>query len=198
MCGEYSRTSARSWRISGSPPRVWGILPSFSWSMDVNEDHPHVCGEYLALRMAKRLPEGSPPRVWGILRQQQTTHSGNGITPTCVGNTDRPRVASHQPWDHPHVCGEYGSWFLKGSDAWGSPPRVWGIRFHRRRIQLRHRITPTCVGNTTRSRGTTGRTWDHPHVCGEYPYRRRTRGPRPGSPPRVWGIPLGRRALCKK
>ena len=71
----------------------------------------------------------------------------------------------------------------------GSPPRAWGghhvIADHHHRV----RLTPTCVGRTSRTAVSVSGVAAHPHVRGEDPacsavYRADT-----GSPPRAWGGP---------
>ena len=72
---------------------------------------------------------------------------------------------------HPHACGEY---------ARHSRLRCPFVRF-----------TPTRVGNTW----VVAKAWYempvHPHACGEYWWQQVARFREYGSPPRVWGIPLG-------
>ncbi len=148
VCGEYSMPGDVFCCLSGSPPRVWGILPhvvsqhvahgitptcvgNTSRSCCVSRrrwDHPHVCGEYGNLLARLYSTRGSPPRVWGIPRLQSEGLGSGGITPTCVGNTRQPATAAVK--------------------AWGSPPRVWGIPQPPPGAWPPTRITPTCVGNT--------------------------------------------------
>ena len=54
-------------RVSGSPPRVWGIPTERSATMNASTVHPHACGEYFILGKVLKIEIGSPPRVWGIL-----------------------------------------------------------------------------------------------------------------------------------
>ena len=53
---------------------------------------------------------------------------------------------------------------------------------------LRHRFTPTRVGNTPVSAGSSWTTSVHPHACGEYVAGVDGGPALGGSPPRVWGI----------
>ena len=122
--------------------------------------------------MPRRLP-GSPPRLWGI----------------------RTTAARSRRWRavHPHACGEYSA-----------------------RVPSVSRFTPTPVGNTTLASVVSRRYTVHPHACGEYSvysgtgrWRRRFT-PTPvgntslrlsvfpsvhGSPPRLWGILVGREQI---
>ena len=54
----------------------------------------------------------------------------------------------------------------------------------------RGRITPTPVGNASRSRRHSLQTPDHPHACGERKTARRPCHALNGSPPRLWGTLL--------
>ncbi len=110
--------------------------------------HPHVCGEYF-----NDLPVAA---------------AGHRFTPTCVGNTRRVMNSPRSVPVHPHVCGEYSGQHFSLTFLFGSPPRVWGIRFATPANICRPRFTPTCVGNTMNSRN-----------------RVKTKL---GSPPRVWEI----------
>ena len=49
-------------------------------------------------------------------------------------------------------------------------------------------ITPTCVGNTSRLRALQYKSWDHPHLRGEYGLLQRMGKTLEGSPPLAWGI----------
>ena len=107
VCGEYrSEFRRRKW-VTGSPPRVRGILMPFRSSADgsgitpacagntygglypsmIWRDHPRVCGEYLQTPDKQQLYVGSPPRVRGILRKIIKGEKKMGITPACAGNT---------------------------------------------------------------------------------------------------------------
>ncbi len=138
---------------------------------------------------------GSPPRVWGIRKGKSAVRIKVRFTPTCVGNTLPllDGISAHPV--HPHVCGEYGNFRLCHRAIIGSPPRVWGIRWHRRRRHHRFRFTPTCVGNTFDCPHPTRDAPVHPHVCGEYGYSSFRFISVSGSPPRVWGIPLQQKPI---
>ena len=116
------------------------------------------------------------------------------FTPTRVGKTG-PSWTQRLMWTvHPHACGENQNYCKRGRVNDGSPPRVWGKLAQLQRRRERHRFTPTRVGKTkTAGRPTSGGTV-HPHACGE----NRTFGvadaAKVGSPPRVWGKRLARRA----
>ena len=71
----------------------------------------------------------------------------------------------------------------------GSPPRVRGILENKAVIVKGKRITPACAGNTKPQLVVYRHGWDHPRVCGEYPFQLLRRKLLIGSPPRVRGIP---------
>jgi len=54
---------------------------------------------------------------------------------------------------------------------------------------ITRRITPTCVGRTTRGTRTGRSSADHPHVRGEDVYTSDNGATVIGSPPRAWGGP---------
>ena len=105
-----------------------------------------------------------------------------------MGNTQCTGSGPTSTWDHPHVCGEYVSFLFHSTPRLGSPPRMWGIHHNARFRVPDGRITPTYVGNTKSAVWDTGRSSDHPHVCGEYFLCSFLVSPFIGSPPRMWGI----------
>ncbi len=152
----------------GSPPRVWGkarynALPPFLHRITPTcvgkshplrarccclQDHPHVCGEKNPVVSWREDTEGSPPRVWGKdLRLYFLPHQ-RGITPTCVGKSQRVFGFMAIRKDHPHVCGEKVRGETLTSCHSGSPPRVWGKDDRGGAESQMERITPTCVGKS--------------------------------------------------
>ena len=131
---------------------------------------------------------GSPPRVWGILVARDVFSVHQRFTPTRVGNTRFliPPRKFHPV--HPHACGEYTSRYFSVRGAFGSPPRVWGIRKIGLADQASVRFTPTRVGNTIARRSSIALAAVHPHACGEYADLTEIVVTLRGSPPRVWGI----------
>lgn len=114
-------------------------------------DHPHMCGESILSLRSTSTATGSPPHVWG--------------KPICV------IIACCNCGIPPHMCGESLLLRRRRCPGLGSPPHTWGPRKFSRIIARYKRITPTYVGTTQpfpRSRPTAG---DHPHMCGESPFR---------------------------
>jgi len=131
--------------------------------------HPHACGEDLLVGWNSIV----------VLR----------FTPTRVGKTF---VDVEEYWDdtvHPHACGEDGAQVAISTEAFGSPPRVWGRRWSCPTFIWGGRFTPTRVGKTSSGTPLFRSASVHPHACGEdagstHPIARSR-----GSPPRVWGRP---------
>ncbi len=63
----------------------------------------------------------------------------------------------------------------------------------RRRFVADQRFIPTPVGNTLRSRTQPDTRAVHPHACGEHLDPQSPANGEPGSSPRLWGTPVGRR-----
>ena len=134
---------------------------------------------------------GSPPRLWGRRLAFAVAHPGRRFTPTCVGTTgDLCGLRRDRPV-HPHVCGDDSGAASGGGVSPGSPPRVWGRP--RRALDYRwpQRFTPTCVGTTCAIDRKPRIAPVHPHVCGDDSANLAGIVGRYGSPPRVWGRPLG-------
>ena len=86
------------------------------------------------------------------------------------------------------MCGEYNPNSPHCTNVEGSPPRVRGIPVGDASPGLFGGITPACAGNTAPPPPCAVPWWDHPRVCGEYPYDADLLGEAEGSPPRVRGI----------
>src|SRR5262249_36837032 len=150
--------------------------------------HPHVRGddgpEGVGLRLPPRLtptcvgttrgpapPDScSPahPHVRGDDASRGARPMGSArLTPTSVGTTGARLSARAGSQAHPHVRGDDS--FTVGSltNVTGSPPRAWGRLRDRKAHKTEGRLTPTCVGTTSRaqSRSRTGSA--HPHVRGD-------------------------------
>ena len=151
------------------------------------EDHPHLCGEHKTSVFTTTGCPGSPPPVWGTPILAASTYEATGITPTCVGNTLSHFIFLRSSWDHPHLCGEHSSNLTNPNAVKGSPPPVWGTRRITKPKHDKHRITPTCVGNTERSSSGWHNGKDHPHLCGEHFGQLWSVLANLGSPPPVWG-----------
>ena len=127
MHGEYRMTgSALAW-LRGSPPHAWGIREWKGLCGNSHRDHPHMHGEYSTSRDSIHRAMGSPPHAWGIQAIEAERTGALGITPTCMGNTQRMKLNRLLQRDHPHMHGEYYKdaidYFLRE----GSPPHAWGI-----------------------------------------------------------------------
>ena len=186
-CGECLMQRVCLLLLSGSPPRVWGMLQLTQHLTRVQRFtptrvgnayasgrgrldgmvHPHACGECIWFKPFNDLVSGSPPRVWGMLEKTLEYIGFQRFTPTRVGNAllgRRPRFSIPV---HPHACGECAESWLVAIPCGGSPPRVWGmppVHPHRQPVA---RFTPTRVGNAGRAGFSTIEGAVHPHACGE-------------------------------
>src|ERR1035437_5878277 len=105
--------------------------------------HPHIRGEYDSSSAASQAKDGSPPHPWGIHYALRVAVPVAWFTPTSVGNTTPPLWNTNGTAVHPHIRGEYSSYFRLKATNFGSPPHPWGIlRPHRQRWSNR-RFTPT-------------------------------------------------------
>ena len=68
-----------------------------------------------------------------------------------------------------------------------TPPRAWGRRRRRWRVDAGRGNTPTCVGKTVAMAETAMTTKKHPHVRGEDPAKRGKVAVSAETPPRAWG-----------
>ena len=154
-----------------------------------SQDHPHIHGEYQSDADDHCGPLGSPPHTWGILIGKRLVNPLLRITPTYMGNTMPNALSNYTNQDHPHIHGEYV--YLDNLEAGdiGSPPHTWGILqlISARSIQLG--ITPTYMGNTFIFHQLPDTNEDHPHIHGEYQFKKRLVKTAMGSPPHTWGIP---------
>ena len=92
-----------------------------------------------------------------------------------------------RPWDHPRACGEKTARRSTTSFFSGSPPRMRGKDWRKRRKEYQRRITPAYAGKSPSPCSSRQGSRDHPRVCGE---KRRLLGPDLpglGSPPRMRG-----------
>ena len=123
-CGEYRRWVPRG--DKRFTPTAVGNTSRFPVRVPVRPVHPHGCGEYVAKTAARRSCCSVHPHGCGEYFRplERRLHR---FTPTAVGNTRR--------------------WRQAGVAGYGSPPRLWGIRWWR-----------CCAWRAT----------VHPHGCGEY------------------------------
>ena len=116
-----------------------------------------------------------------------------GIIPACAGNTSHPSTPSWIRRDHPRVCGEHPVTLLHIDLRPGSSPRVRGTHDHGDAFERFGGIIPACAGNTSSSTAKSGKTGDHPRVCGEHAIKAAMNESSSGSSPRVRGTLYGRR-----
>ena len=207
-CGEYGQRFIEVGGLTGSSPRVWGILSDAAGALHVERFiptrvgntrqhagrdkagavHPHACGEYIRTGGHKLGQRGSSPRVWGIRELNAGVGRPQRFIPTRVGNTCSPMAGRGRQTVHPHACGEYLEKTKEGLARAGSSPRVWGIHTRAERQHWPKRFIPTRVGNTAVALSRAVSMTVHPHACGEYRPESSALQRSSGSSPRVWGI----------
>ena len=207
VCGEKRLRAAPSHPITGSPPRMrgkvpqpgvegcrLGITPAYAGKSQTAgcrtaapEDHPRVCGEKTSSNVPERKNPGSPPRMQGKGCPLLFRYYFIGITPACAGKSSW--CGSHPPasGDHPRVCGEKVIQVVPPAPQVGSPPRVRGKVTPHHRVANDRGITPACAGKSQQGNRLMSWVWDHPRVCGEKRWKRRTSSCMAGSPPRMRG-----------
>ena len=165
-CGDKTLRQAGYLQRTGSSPRVWGqeirkdetnhlyrIIPTRVGTSDKNrtarhfcKDHPHACGDKSTLLRPCVLLQGSSPRVWGQVATENFIKYRVRIIPTRVGTSQKSDFKVSPIQDHPHACGDKGTYPRGLFYCLGSSPRVWG------QVQLPFssyvglRIIPTRVG----------------------------------------------------
>ncbi len=85
------------------------------------------------------------------------------------------------------MCGAGANPELRGFDARGSSPRVWGRLAAAALGNVRPGFIPTCVGQAQYTRVNVQKRKVHPHVCGAGSSPARIGFIPRGSSPRVWG-----------
>ena len=133
---------------------------------------------------------GSSPRVRGTRPRADGLRDLHGIIPARAGNTRSTGTRTTTSRDHPRVCGEHCSAATVSGLPVGSSPHVRGTRQLDADRGVIAGIIPACAGNTRRGRCSRWRAWDHPHVCGEHRFSRRSNVSHMGSSPRVRGTLL--------
>ena len=209
VCGEHLPFACRTFRQSGSPPRMRGtpsslthlrrrsgITPAYAGNTAScaarvyrPRDHPRVCGEHICAAVSTSSGIGSPPRMRGTQGAVDGLIERAGITPAYAGNTPSRRFCMPCKRDHPRVCGEHHNGETLPPMLKGSPPRMRGTRGCWCDGLARGGITPAYAGNTRLQRTTRMNGWDHPRVCGEHSSFMNNSQCVLGSPPHMRGTP---------
>ena len=84
----------------------------------------------------------------GKERQAWPASAAMGITPAYAGKRVVDVPFSTFCWDHPRVCGEKDSSFVKYAVCIGSPPRMRGKAKWELSARERARITPAYAGKS--------------------------------------------------
>ena len=89
------------------------------------------------------------------------------ITPAYAGKSLAPTKEHHPLWDHPRLCGEKLIIKIPDTDEAGSPPPMRGKGTSRIASKLILRITPAYAGKSQHRERDSGKSEDHPRLCGE-------------------------------
>ena len=130
---------------------------------------------------------GSSPRVWGQEMLFYLSTACQGIIPTRVGTSFKPRFSYSLLQDHPHACGDKPVSDIATKSRGGSSPRVWGQVMSTCSRYRTSRIIPTRVGTSNRGHFHRPCARDHPHACGDKKLSYSFHIVGVGSSPRVWG-----------
>ena len=125
--------------------------------------------------------------MWGQVATENFIKYRVRIIPTRVGTSQKSDFKVSPIQDHPHACGDKGTYPRGLFYCLGSSPRVWG------QVQLPFssyvglRIIPTRVGTSAKVHKKDKSATDHPHACGDKLYKSLHCPSDTGSSPRVWG-----------
>ena len=158
----------REQSLSGSSPRLWGVLWCGHVFMCDVTVHPHACGEYQKLIFQAYFPTGSSPRLWGVWYEIRMIVLRPRFIPTPVGSIVQYIPSCVARSVHPHACGEYPPGIPLHRHPRGSSPRLWGVSLDNPRTQNVFRFIPTPVGSIEHVPRLCGFHSVHPHACGEY------------------------------
>ena len=130
--------------------------------------HPHACGDNDGTLVPCFNHNGSPPRLWGQRLHLHVLDWEWRFTPTPVGTTlastrTRLGVAVHphacgdnsglrgavvgRSAVHPHACGDNSDFSMAALLPTGSPPRLWGQRWGRGRLENGSAVQPHACGD---------------------------------------------------
>ena len=142
----YSRTC--SIVLDGITPAYAGKSFLMFLRSGLLRDHPRVCGEKGSRIFQDPAGMGSPPRMRGKVMRRFSASAVGGITPAYAGKRVVDVPFSTFCWDHPRVCGEKDSSFVKYAVCIGSPPRMRGKAKWELSARERARITPAYAGKS--------------------------------------------------
>ena len=98
----------------------------------------------------------------------------NRITPAYAGKSFKSRLAFSGISDHPRLCGEKPERITGNLCGLGSPPPMRGKVLLNLRGRQHFRITPAYAGKRPYNRRKTLVRQDHPRLCGEKRFIRKT------------------------
>ena len=168
-------------------PAYAGKRVSIRQAVVNSRDHPRVCGEKQRGVKDMKAAGGSPPRMRGKAEQQQSPVHLQRITPAYAGKSSLRGSRACSGRDHPRVCGEKNTVFLRSECPLGSPPRMRGKDQHQCDGCGDKGITPAYAGKRVLAGYGREAREDHPRVCGEKLFCLILHNLSGGSPPRMRG-----------
>ena len=146
LCGEKTNTCILVSCDSGSPPpmrgkadfQIWphvavGITPAYAGkrrppqnAIVTKRDHPRLCGEKCVQNSGSSRFKGSPPPMRGKVFFSGWILDQVRITPAYAGKSSTAYPDQANQGDHPRLCGEKRSKFLRLPPILGSPPPMRG------------------------------------------------------------------------
>ncbi len=148
MCREKTSYKERPTCKSKSPLRVQGKV---DYAKSLNCPYritPACAGKSLTENIGVVYLRGSPLRVQGKVKQMIDKEQRFRITPACAGKSVRAVVKKRTDKDHPCVCREKYTAFVRVMRCVGSPLRVQGKAVTAAIDTDRYRITPACAGKS--------------------------------------------------
>ncbi len=149
-----------------TPTRVGKTQPLAAAGLS-GRKHPHSRGEDDARGRVLVGQLETPPLAWGRPAPIARGVADGRNTPTRVGKTRVPLMASFAPRKHPHSRGEDCIMSTTPLATAETPPLAWGRRGHRAQSTNRRRNTPTRVGKTRPAVPPALGPRKHPHSRGE-------------------------------
>ena len=114
-------------------------------------------------------------------------HHASRITPAYAGKSTLIEFVKNATRDHPRLCGEKVENIFQKRFQLGSPPPMRGKAMKLMLWQKAFRITPAYAGKSQHRKRNSGKSEDHPRLCGEK-WRNAGNSWKPtGSPPPMRG-----------
>ena len=165
------RQSLRSANDSGCIPTCVGQTSLIERQVERWMVYPHLRGADSHWYLQSLQESGVSPPAWGRPVDSHIVIATAGCIPTCVGQTEQPRLRSNSFPVYPHLR---GADVTNGDDDLpdrGVSPPAWGRRLGCWGYSPFSRCIPTCVGQTEAYLGSYCCSQVYPHLRGADGYR---------------------------